>query len=99
MNTVFRQPSIREQRTLGGSVYSLHQAGSGARRIDIGIRLWTAPIPFNSQGHFAPVASEELLKNRQPAILQVHTRRRKLPVVKATGRPIVQAEIDDAFDD
>lgn len=98
MNTVFRQPSIPEQRTLGGSVYSLHQAGRRDRRIDIGIRFWTAPITFNFQGHFAPVASEDLLKNRQPAILQIHVRKR-LPVVKATGRPIVQTEIDDAFDD
>lgn len=99
MNTVFRQPSIREQRTLGGSVYSFHQAGSGDRRIDTGIRFLTTLIPFKSQGHFAPVASEDLLKNRQPAIPHVTPRRRKLPVVKATGGPIVQAEIDDAFDD
>jgi len=99
MNTVFRQPSIHEQRTLGGSVYSLHQAGSGDRRIDADIRFWTAPIPFKSQGHFAPVASEDLLQNRQSAIPQIASRQRKLPVVKATGRLIVQAEIDDAFDD
>lgn len=99
MNTVFRQPSIREQRTLGGSVYSHHQSVSGDRRIDAGVRLWSAPIPFKSQGHFAPVASEDLLKNRQPTIAQFSSRKRKLPLVKATGKPIVQAEIDDAFDD
>jgi len=98
MNTVFRQPSIHEQRTLGGSVYSLHQAGSGDRIIDAGIRFRTAPMPFKSQGHFAPVASEDLLKNRQPAIPQVPSRGRILPVVKAPAKPIVQAEIDDAFE-
>jgi hypothetical protein len=99
MNTVFRQPSIREQHTLGGSAYTHRQGEGGIRRIDFSIRMWIAPMPFELLGHFAPVASEDLLKNRQPAIPPVHSRKRKLPVVKTTGRPIVQAEIDDAFDD
>jgi hypothetical protein len=99
MNTVFGQPSIRVQRTLGGSVYTHPQSEIRDRRIDVRIRMWTAPLPFELQGHFAPVASEELLKNQQPVLSAVHSRKRKLPVVKATGRPIVQAEIDDAFDD
>ena len=103
MNTAFRQTANREQSTLGGSPYTRQYSQFGVRESRGISGIWISTPQFTPQsklhGHFAPVASEELLGNRRPATTDLHRRKRSLPLVKATGRTIVQAEIDDALDD
>jgi len=96
MKTGF-QPPIPNQRTLGGPAYF---------RDESQFRSETFPAPFegaivdlNLRIHFAPVASDELMENRPKTNRPTPGRKRTLPVIKATGRTITQAEIDDALDD
>ena len=99
MNTAFRQTANREQSTLGGSPYTRQYSPFGVRESRDISGIWISTPQSKLHGHFAPVASEELLANRRPATTDLHRRKRSLPLVKATGRTIVQAEIDDALDD
>ena len=99
MNATLRQTSIWNEPVLGGSAYSHQEVKTISRKISSFAEGWIV-VPISSlRGHFAPVAHDELLENRRPALAATHRRKRNLPSVMATGRTIVQAEIDDALDD
>lgn len=90
------QTSIHEERVLGGPAYPRNEA-----HVERGMAHYECGLGMVSQkklgNHFAPVATEEVLRNRwrweTPARNQ-----RILPVVRATGPVITQPEIDDAVD-
>ena len=96
MSVLTYQPAIEPQLTLGESPFRIEHAGSIPQ-----IHKWLfkhveqPPAVFGSS--FAPAGSDDLWANRRP--LARPSRRRRLPVVPATGRVITQQEIDDAFDD
>ena len=93
MKPAFSQPSLEAQRTLGKSSFRFE-----------GLEfLGTWPVPdqqtfVRSTVRFAPVADENLWANRPPAV-PPNKRRRRYPIVKASGRIITQQEIDDAMDE
>lgn len=95
MNALQYQPVIEPQRTFGESPFRLEVGGSIPQLYD----QLTAPaqLPFGPGASFAPAATDDLWANRRPVVLS--SRRRRLPVVPATGRIITQQEIDDALDD
>ena len=98
MIIISSQGSVEEQHTLGGSAYRQGSASKTRERAEMAVTS-NFHRQARTNGHFAPVASEELLANQRPTIVAEPRPMRRLPLVKATGRPIVQADIDDALDE
>lgn len=90
------QPAIEPQRTFGESPFRLEPAGSMSQVFHQSITRG-GQIPFTPGLRFAAAGSDDFWANRCPAGLPAH--RRRLPVIRATGRIITQQEIDDALDD
>lgn len=97
MNTFYFQPAIEPQRTLGESSFRLERRGTSPVIFEEPISR-VPQTSFAPDARFAPMDSEDLWTNRRPNSGSARPRRR-LPVVKATGRIITQQEIDDALDD
>ena len=58
-----------------------------------------ASLGFAVNLPFAPMASEDLATNRNRTVRRTARPRRKLPIVRYTGRLITDQEIEDALAD
>ena len=96
MKTTYYQPAIEPERSFGDSPFRLQKPEVSISTFERFVRFGVQPV--FSPHWFSPIGSECFWTNQAPLAVLKQAKRR-LPVVKATGRIITQQEIDDALDD